>query len=69
MRCWDVPALFQGLVDAAPNHVFDFVRVDLDVAFASCRSGAPTCLRRGCCGACLERAHWRATEVDNHHVS
>src|SRR5437868_3855095 len=29
----DVPALLQGLVDAAPDHVFDFSRINLDVTF------------------------------------
>ena len=67
----DVPALLQGLVDAAPDHVFDFVRVDLDVAFQQfadqvCRHVFGTGVA---VHAALGAAHRRTTEVDDHDVS
>ncbi|MNC35035.1 hypothetical protein D3C75_835000 [compost metagenome] len=67
----DVPALLEGLVDAAPDHVLDFFRVDLVVAFQQLADQ----VRRHVFGAgiavhaTLGAAHRRATEVDNHHVS
>src|SRR3989344_3315066 len=67
----DVPALFQGLVDTAPDHVFDFVRIDLDVTLQQFADQ----VRRHVFGAgvavhaALGAAHRRATEVDNHDVS
>ena len=67
----DVPALLQGLVDAAPDHVFDFVRVDLDVAFQQLADQ----VRRHVFSAgvavhaALGAAHRSTTEVDNHDVS
>src|SRR5476651_1603972 len=67
----DVPALLQGLVHTAPDHVFDFVRVDLDVAFQQFADQ----VRRHVLGAgvavhaALGAAHRSTTEVDNHDVS
>ncbi|MNN37996.1 hypothetical protein D3C81_1519700 [compost metagenome] len=67
----DVPALFQGLVDAAPDDVLDFFRIDLVVALEQLGDQV-----RGhvfstgvAVHATLGAAHWCATEVDNHHVS
>ena len=67
----DVPALLQGLVHTAPDHVFDFVRVDLDVAFQQfadqvCRHIFSTGVA---VHAALGAAHRSTTEVDNHDVS
>ncbi|MNF55961.1 hypothetical protein D3C84_374370 [compost metagenome] len=67
----DVPALLQGLVHTAPDHVFDFVRVDLDVTFQQFADQ----VRRHVFGAgvavhaALGAAHRSTTEVDNHDVS
>lgn len=67
----DVPALLQGLVDAAPDHVLDFRRVDLAVAFQQFADQ----VRRHVFGAgvavhaALGAAHRSTTEVDNHDVS
>ncbi|MNZ71388.1 hypothetical protein D3C78_897480 [compost metagenome] len=67
----DVPALLQGLVDAAPDHVLDFFGVDLAVALQQLADQ----VRRHVFStgvavhATLGAAHRGATEVDNHHVS
>ncbi len=67
----DVPALLQGLVDASPDHILDFLRIDLVVALQQLADQ----VRRHVFGASvavhatLGTTHGRATEVDNHHVS
>ncbi|MOA37806.1 hypothetical protein D3C78_1594320 [compost metagenome] len=67
----DVPALFEGLVDAAPDHVLHLGRIDQRVA----RQQLGDQLRRQVLGtgvamhAALGTAHRRAAEVDDHHVS
>src|SRR5690606_28224523 len=67
----DVPALLQGLVDAAPDHIFHFCRVDLRVA----REHAFDQLRGHGLGAgvavhaALGTTHRGTAEVDNDDVS
>src|SRR5690606_29627190 len=67
----DVPALLQGLVDAAPDHVLDFSRVDLAVALQQFADqvrghglGAGVAVH-----AALGTTHRGTTEVDDHCIS
>src|SRR5690606_12847635 len=67
----DVPALLQSLVDAAPDHVFDFGRVDLVVTVQQltdqvCRHVLGTGIA---VHAALRAAHRGAAEIDNNRVS
>src|SRR5690606_15673765 len=67
----NVPALLQGLVDAAPDHIFHFCRIDLRVA---CKHALDQLRRHGLSAgvavhAALGTTHRGTAEVDNDDVS